>query len=466
MTSEPSSAPNPSYRTGPRWPVWLVSIGLIGFAAWLAFSALNVMRKTKLPLWERYRDFYEFYSGAEAFANGISPYLPEVGKLGYIYPPLLAFVLQPLTTLSIQTAGPIWLALNVVMLALVLWLGSGEMIKRIGVPCNVLGRLIIIAIAAALIADKVRSDLNMGQTQIALLLCWILALRWMDRRPLLAGLALGFASNIKYVTLIALPYFLIRRRWKAAISTVVCSVLWALLPAVQIGWSTNIDYLKQAFGGLILMVNPADAAASAARVQPLSGGLSCSITSMAVRVLGTELPASLQRSGNQIDRGLNAASAGAVIATMLLLGGVVWWMYFRARTPFLRSPPPITHAQPPLAALTAVEWAGLLLFILAFSPQTNMRHLALLLPTALCMSAFIVLPIKGLPRWPVILGALLMVAGLIFPPGGMVATSTLQAWRGSAGPIWCALAGFLLLLLTALGAVKRSGPPLRLPSAP
>src|SRR5258705_8385049 len=89
----------------------------------------------------------------------------------------------------------------------------------------------------------------MFQTNGLMLLMLALALRWLDRKPWLAGLALGFAVNIKYLPLVLLPWLLIRRRWLAAGSFVLGCIFFAILPAVQSGWNNNLNHLSTAFRG-------------------------------------------------------------------------------------------------------------------------------------------------------------------------------------------------------------------------
>ena len=59
-------------------------------------------------------------------------------------------------------------------------------------------------------ADKIHIVFTQGQTDFVMLLGFACVLRWMERRPWLAGLAIGFIANIKYVSLIFVPYFLTR----------------------------------------------------------------------------------------------------------------------------------------------------------------------------------------------------------------------------------------------------------------
>jgi len=69
--------------------------------------------------------------------------------------------------------------------------------------------------------DKIRGTFALGQTDCLMLLGFACVLRWMERKPLLAGLAVGASANVKYLTLICVPYFLVKRNFKAAFAAIL-----------------------------------------------------------------------------------------------------------------------------------------------------------------------------------------------------------------------------------------------------
>src|SRR4029077_20878332 len=58
---------------------------------------------------------------------------------------------------------------------------------------------------------------------------------WMDRQPVLAGIAAGATANIKYLALIFVPYFLIKRNYRAAAASILSFLFFFSLPAVETG---------------------------------------------------------------------------------------------------------------------------------------------------------------------------------------------------------------------------------------
>src|SRR5262249_28010217 len=120
------------------------------------------------------------------------------------------------------------------------------------------------------------------------LLMMTLALCLLDRFPMWAGAALGLVMNIKYLSLGFLPYLLIRRRWAAAMSMLVWTVVFAVIPAMLIGWEKNLDYLEQALGRLKDVTDPQQrfmSAAPKALDRGMAAELSISVPSGVARIM-------------------------------------------------------------------------------------------------------------------------------------------------------------------------------------
>jgi len=409
---------------------------LLGVVVWLGYSvARRITGMTGPTPRHMYRDFFEFFSGAEAMLQGKDIY--EAGALGYIYPPLLAFLLMPIATLGLPAAAWAWLGVQVVVYTAALWLGAKEIHRRFGLPLDALSVCGLILLALLLNIDKLRSELNMQQSNGILLLSFVLGLKWLDRRPVLCGLALAFGANLKYLTLIALPYLLIRRRWKAAGSLVVGTVAFALLPALYLGWETNLEYISRAFGGLGHLVSDVETGDASAKVFDADFGLS--VPAFAARFFG--------------EAGQTTISLGFV----LLVGGVycaaAWAIYLKRRTPLLAKRGGDAERREPAPGIVAIEWAGLMILALAFSPQTNSRHFVILLLPGMVAVALLSVHKHRASAWPLIIGCVVLVAGMSLPPGGQASEAAVDRWRSVSGSTWCMLFWYLTILWTGLGRV-------------
>jgi hypothetical protein len=431
---------NKQHDTGAHHPRWLFT-ALPG-AVFIVFSWLTygVVRRIsgasgKIGLF-RYGDFYEFYAGAEALLKGANIY--DAGRLGYIYPPLLAFLLAPLSLLPIGQAAWVWLEIKTVLLAACCWLGAEEIQRRLSQPRDLISIMLVYLIGMLINIDKLRTEMNMQQSNLLLLLCFIVALRSLDRRPILSGLALGFGANIKYLTLIALPYLLLRKRYRAAAATVAGTLFWALLPAVIIGWNRNMDLLHRAFLGLVNLSVEKSSAAGAAKVMGPAAGTS--ITSFSVRYFGNN-----QETWESIV---------VVCAVALLYSYFSLKIYRAAKISLFRGRGGQIETEGIYPGVVGLEWAGLIILALAFGPQTNSPHLSMLLFPSIIAVAVLLMPRGQVSGLPLIMGLLIMFFGLVLPPRTPMLEGALRVWMRLSGPLWCVLIMYLTLLQTGLGRLK------------
>lgn len=408
----------------------LFAVLLVGLTAWMANGTLERMGVASDPPTKRYRDFYEFYSGAEALMQGRE--LFSAGALGYIYPPLLAFLMVPLAMLPLYTAAVVWLAVRVVLMGLAVWLCMDEVVRRFKIRRDAVAMLGIAAVGFLLHVDKLRAEMIMQQSNLLMLLGWVLGLRYLDRRPWLAGLALGFAANIKYVTLLAVPYLLIRGRFKAAGATALSALAWALLPALYLGWDLNATYLRGALAGLLRATNDTPDESGVARIMHLDQmGLSIPRWSMGMTT----------GDGN-----MHTSSYLLVLGVASLFMGAIWLLFRRSGVPLFEGRFGPRESRPERESVVLMEWIGLIVVSLAFSPQTNSRHLSQLLLATTCAAALLLERAPGVSRWPVVVGMTVMLAGFGLPPGGSTYLEAVKAWHAMAGPAWCMLLGSLFIL--------------------
>jgi hypothetical protein len=370
-------------------------------------------------------DFPLFLQAARSLVAGEPLHAPD---RGYIYGPFPALLFAGL--LPLGTAGAAWAlaALNAAAYWTCLLAGARGAARAFGGP---LDRLIIgevAAIALLLSMDKARLVISGGQTDFLVLLPVVLALVWNRTRPLACGALLGFAANVKYVSIVFLPYLLARRQWRAAAAMTASTLLCAVAPALVCGWKRNLQHWDAALGGmghLLGLETP-----SAARTGDITFEFSISVTSAVAR---------------------HAGSLGLVVTILLALGvfAAALALYRRNGIPLLLRPAPT----PADECLTWLEWGGLIVAVLAFGPQTQGRHFVMLLPLYLAAAAMLRHP--KAPRWPVLLGLLALQLGLLLPPGGAARFErAVQVWRGIGGASWCLIVMYLCTLAAGLKTAR------------
>jgi len=353
----------------------------------------------------------------------------------YVYPPLIAFLYIPFTSLSLPNAAMVMLFLTALILLGSVFLGARTMLERLDAlhPLTLCAAALLISILSE---NEMRGEMTMLETDSLMLLMFTLALHWLDRRPILAGMALAFAFNIKYLSIITLPYLILRRRWNAVAGMLGGSVFFGLLPAIQLGWNEDIRCLRVSMGGLLRWVGITPESSHSITVHNIGDGLSVSITSALARILGAH--------GFSNPQVLVAAAGigGLAVAIVMVL-------YRINRLAIWSWPSADRQLTGPFRGLVAMEWAGLVTVALAFSPDTNTRHLVLTVLVNAAAAGLLLTPRPAVPRAPALYGALLIFIGYIMPGARALRHMGFNHFVYGV-PCWGLLIGYLLILWTGL----------------
>jgi hypothetical protein len=368
-------------------------------------------------------DFPIYYRAADAILHGRS--LQEAADQGYLAPPLCATVMAPLALLSQALAAQVWTGFTLLLFGAMFWLGARDAVERWRLPRGSFYVLAVLATGAVCSFGQLRAELRNGQVDGLLVLGFVFGLVCLERRPGLAGACIGFAANIKYTAILLVPYLLFRRRLRAALAAGAWTIAFALLPALVSGWSRNLTNLSISLAGILRLLGVDIGAHAASNIPELDYSRSVSLTSAVARV-------ALSRAGHGGMYLAVAVLAAAIIA-------VCCWMYRRQGFALLSAP-----ERPARTAVTSLEWCGVIVAVLLFSPQTQVRHMVVLLPLHLAAAA-IVLARPAYSRW-VVLGLIAEQAGLNLPPGSLISDETSEMWRATGWPCWCLLACYLGVL--------------------
>ena len=237
-----------------RPPLWLASAAVVaGWAAIFDVVAWSI-QFARQPV---HPDFRIFYVAAEAglrygwssiydvsTLRSLSKSFPSgqnyiTSALPYIHPPLLAWLIAPLTALPVPVAYAIWSA---VLLAALVWAWY------IAAPYSGLTKFTLLLVALAI--WPVLDAFYFGQPS-TLQLALVAAAWWLcvKDRPLAAGAALAFATGLKPHTVILLPVALAasgRYRtffsWAAVCTLMAVAFAFALGPAGLSNWWRALVY--------------------------------------------------------------------------------------------------------------------------------------------------------------------------------------------------------------------------------
>jgi hypothetical protein len=435
----------------------------LGIIVWGAIACYRMMTSDRV-IDERFRDFYEFYDAADSLATGRDVF--KAGKLGYVYPPMLVTLMLPLAKLGIEWAGVVWMVFNGVCFAASAWLGGRAVSRLLGLPMA--AAPVLTAIAMIVLADKILSDFKMQQVNASMLLAWVVGLWGMARMvgpmsdgkaspgssyptsdirhhtflvALAVGLATGFSVNLKYIAIITLPYFVLRGHIKLALGVIVGTLFWALVPWAIIGWEQFAYLWRGALGGLLQATDATGVRADGNARLMNARTFGISITTACVRIAD----------------GLQKPILGPVFAGVLLLVtyAITQALYARYGQPmwlgrFGRS----ERARP---RLMLVEFVGLVTIAMAFSPQTNARHIVQMLPLALMLAGTLLGATSTRTRWLSIAGLAVLWFGIIFPPAMQATKELRQWWQEAAGLCTCLVVAWLLGVAAVLGDRRNDG---------
>lgn len=168
--------------------------------------------------------------GGSVFADGGPLYgaMPPTSSgigLPFTYPPLAAVVFSPMSAISLEAAGVVLTALSLVALfaTLVLTLAS------VGVaPRTTLLWAALAAATAALTLEPVYSTLDYGQVNIVLMV-FVAADCLLKKTPWPRGVLIGFVAAVKLTPAAFVLFFLVRKDFRAAATTVVSFVAFGAL---------------------------------------------------------------------------------------------------------------------------------------------------------------------------------------------------------------------------------------------
>jgi Glycosyltransferase family 87 len=426
-------------RRGNVWGVVLRVALVLFFAGYL----VQVLHRTRAATdGGHFGDFRHFYFASRALLDHTDLYTS--GDKGYLYPPLIAMLYTPVARLTMAHAARVILLVNVAMAFFGVLLAAREYADRFDLPTTagfVCGAALL---GSVLNLDKIHMEFQMFQTNALMFLMFILALRWLDRRQLLAGVPLGIIFNIKYLSLAMLPWLIVRRRWKTAGAFILSAIGFALLPAIISGWNENLRDLNVAYGGLLHMVGIGKGVEQA-NVEDIRAWFSCSITSGMARM--TMLGPSMMMAMIYV----------AMIALISL--GVVVMIYRREKMPLFAWPAAAEQVKQPWKGMIGLEYAALLAASLCFSPQTNTKHLFLGLLITIPAAVLLLGAQRGVPSYVVGVGVAIMLAAFSLPPGNRFSEAHHLSllWIGVGGPCWGLLIALFTLLSVGMMHVRRAG---------
>jgi alpha-1,2-mannosyltransferase len=283
-----------------------------------------------------FEDFGAYMAAARAVAHHGDVYAqfihqtPNVALTGFDYPPVVAYLLQPLAWLPASTAAMLWLWLTVACTAVAASIAAFELLPREW------PRLELAALATFLYSASTYNYWH-GQMNPVIFLLLALALReWLHGHQRRFGVLIGLAATIKLAPIVLIILAIRRGWWRATGAAVVTGGAGLVLGVVTLGTGTLHEYItrvlpvlsyedgwlyNQSISGVVNRVF------DHAVLQPQPGSLVISVVTYGVLAIMVGLLFVAIR-GEERPRRLRGGEFAAATLLMLLASTITWYPHY------------------------------------------------------------------------------------------------------------------------------------------
>ncbi|MDO8580780.1 MAG: glycosyltransferase family 87 protein, partial [Candidatus Omnitrophota bacterium] len=190
-----------------------------------------------------YSDFRVYYEGGKRFLAKENIYSrPDPTVPPYKYSPVFAMGMALFALFDLFEASLLFWVVN--FLALIGCLVVSAKLANTN-SLTLRQRFILYFLVILFSSRFILQVFDHGQVSLIMLflVLWGLSLA-REHRPIPAALALGGSMMIKYMSVIFVPYFFIRQRFRLAIGVILSGVVLILIPMIYVGVDQMIVYLK------------------------------------------------------------------------------------------------------------------------------------------------------------------------------------------------------------------------------
>ncbi|MGA7988305.1 MAG: glycosyltransferase family 87 protein [Candidatus Dormiibacterota bacterium] len=283
-----------------------------------------------------FEDFGAYIAAAHAVAGHSDIYAqfihqpPNVALSGFDYPPVVAFLLQPLGWVPASVAATFWLWLTIACTTAAAGIAAFELLPRAW------PRLELTALASFLYSAATYNYWH-GQMNPVIFLLLALALRsWLHGQQTRFGILIGVAASIKLAPIILVVLMVRRGWWQAAIACAATVTAGLVAGIAVLGFSTLHEYVT----GVLPVLSAQDGwlynqsvsgvlnrLAGHAVLTPQPASLVITLVTYAVLALMLAMLFLAVSPGMRSVRQRGAEFAAATLL-MLLAGTVTWYPHY------------------------------------------------------------------------------------------------------------------------------------------
>ncbi|MFR4190022.1 MAG: glycosyltransferase 87 family protein, partial [Corynebacterium variabile] len=240
---------------------WLI-FGVLAVASGVHALVTYVVNSGGIPY---HIDFDVYREGGRAVLDDISLYegVFSVGTitLPFTYPPLSALAFVPLAVLPLNVGQILFTLVSVATLVLTVVIVLAALAREAGRGLS-RGTLWALGTGTALLATwmwPVASTLEFGQINVLLMLL-VVADLLLPKTPWPRGTLIGLAAALKLTPAVFGLYFLLRRQWREAATSLISGIAfsalaWAFLPGDSHRYWTETVSDPTRIGGLMYSAN-------------------------------------------------------------------------------------------------------------------------------------------------------------------------------------------------------------------
>ncbi len=274
-------------------------------------------------------DFGVYYAGGTRILKGETLYRASDGHLQFKYAPASALFFVGLAALPYEAAKAVWYLLSLCFFFIVVRSG----LKLL--PPARIRKGLLLTLGFLVIAKYLARELELGQVNLLILfLLGITATSLRDGRQIPAGITTGLSLFLKPYAVMFLPYFLIKKKWKALLAAFATACVGFALPMFVYGPGGNlsvhkewISSLKLSTQGLLAVGDNASLLAFILKnMGPFSGRTASLIMAAAVLILAV-LMLALIRAGGKVGKDQAYGLEIAVLLVLIPLLSPLGWIY-------------------------------------------------------------------------------------------------------------------------------------------
>lgn len=208
-----------------------------------SFLGLFISHKQRAKK-RNYSDFHCFYvTGRRVLEHKNIYVLRDQETAEFRYAPAFAVFISGFALLDENSADSLWFMMNFVLLVASLIFLKKLIIQQ---ELNYKNKLIFYGLALFGAFRFILHNFDAGQSNMLMLASIILGLYYIEnKREALGGAIFALSVMIKYTPLIFIPYFLLRRKFRLTLIVITFIAAYLLLPALFLGFKTNLTYLKE-----------------------------------------------------------------------------------------------------------------------------------------------------------------------------------------------------------------------------